>query len=55
MVELRKAVAVVFQDRLFLAARIMAAMGHACLHVGTVPHKSLVNELHRGNGKRHRP
>ena len=55
MAKLKIAVAVVFQDRLSLAARLWAAMVPERLHVGKAQHKSQVSAFQKGSGKRHRP
>ena len=55
MATLKIAVVVVCQDRLFLAARLWAAMVPECLHVGKAQHKSQVSAFQKGSGKRHRP
>ena len=55
MATLKIAVVVVCQDRLFLAARLWAAMVPERLHVGKAQHKSQVSAFQKGSGKRHRP
>jgi hypothetical protein len=53
--QLKIAVAVVYQYRLFLAARLRAAMVPERLPVGKAQHKTQVSAFQKGSGKRYRP